>query len=123
MWSATIVASPYSKLLGAALGTSGPTSSVRLRSAGDRHRRRHGAGERIRLVDIAATAAAWSGANPRRAARHHGGLQHQLPRRGAPRELVAGARDPARRTLSVIVEVKDAGGGPSRGRSSRTSSG
>ena len=111
-----IVASPYGKLLGAALEhIEADFARVRLPyrdeivTVGDMV---HG-GAISGLVDIAATAAAWSGANPSGAPRGTTvGFSINFLAAARAQELIAGARVIRRgKTLSVIdVEVKDAGG-------------
>jgi uncharacterized protein (TIGR00369 family) len=111
-----IVASPYGKLLGASLEHI-EADFVRVRlpfrdeivTVGDMV---HG-GAISGLVDIAATAAAWSGANPSGTPRGTTvAFSINFLAAGRAQELVAGARVIRRgKTLCVIdVEVKDAGG-------------
>jgi uncharacterized protein (TIGR00369 family) len=111
-----IVASPYGQLLGASLEHI-EADFVRVRlpfraeivTVGDMV---HG-GAISGLVDIAATAAAWSGANPSGTPRGTTvGFSVSFLAAGRAQDLVAGARVIRRgKTLSVIdVEVKDAGG-------------
>ena len=111
-----IVTSPYGKLLGATLEHI-ETDFVRVRlpfrseivTIGDMV---HG-GAISGLIDIAATAAAWTGASPSGTPRGTTvGFSVSFLAAGRGQDLVAGARVIRRgKTLSVIdVEVKDAAG-------------
>ena len=111
-----IVTSPYGRLLGATLEHL-EADFVRVRlpfrdeivTIGDMV---HG-GAISGLIDIAATAAAWSGASPSGTPRGTTvGFSVSFLAAGRGQDLVAGARVIRRgKTLSVIdVEVKDAGG-------------